>query len=225
MSEKGNKHPGKKRPVVAVNPDGSIAGYFECIKDAVEKYGMDRHSITDSCRLGTICRGLRWWYEEEFREIYLRGETDKLKYTLDPNRDRLTYHFKKGHKAGNGWDKCSEAKKKRRREIARKRALQMIQEGKKNFAKPRMEKPVRCITTGKEYDSLKTCSADTGIASNQIGRAARLGVATHKKRFEFIGSDERLRKNGVQHITSSAPLNTNTVDMLCQMAEKAYQSK
>lgn len=225
MSEKGNKHPGKKRPVVAVNPDGSIAGYFECIKDAVEKYGMDRHSITDSCRLGTICRGLRWWYEEEFREIYLRGETDKLKYTLDPNRDRLTYHFKKGHKAGNGWDKCSEAKKKRRREIARKRALQMIQEGKKNFAKPRMEKPVRCITTGKEYDSLKTCSADTGIASNQIGRAARLGVATHKKRFEFIGSDERLRKNGVQHITSSAPLSTNTVDMLCQMTDKAYQSK
>lgn len=225
MSEKGNKHPGKKRPVVAVNPDGSIAGYFECIKDAVEKYGMDRHSITDSCRLGTICRGLRWWYEEEFREIYLRGETDKLKYTLDPNRDRLTYHFKKGHKAGNGWDKCSEAKKKRRREIARKRALQMIQEGHKNFGKPKMEKPVRCITTGKEYDSLKTCSADTGIASNQIGRAARLGVVTHKKRFEFIGSDERLRKNGVQHITSSAPLSTNTVDMLCQMTEKAYRSK
>lgn len=112
MSEKGNKYPGKKRPVVAVNPDGSVAGYFECIKDAVDKYGMDRHSITDSCRRGTICRGLRWWYEEEFREIYLRGETDKLKYTLDPNRDRLTYHFKKGHKAGNGW---VNARKQRRR--------------------------------------------------------------------------------------------------------------
>lgn len=225
MSEKGNKHPGKKRAVVAVNPDGSVAGYFECIKDAVDKYGMDRHSITDSCRRGTICRGLRWWYEEEFREIYLRGENDKLKYTLDPNRDRLTYHFKKGHKAGNGWDKCSEEKKKKRREIARERALQMIQEGTKNFAKPKMKRPVRCITTGKEYDSLKSCAADTGIASNQIGRAARLRVATHKKRFEFIGPDERLRKNGVQHITSSAPLSTNTVDMLCQMAEKVYQSK
>ena len=211
MGTKGYKHPGRKHSVVAVNPDGSIAGYFEFIKDAVDKYGMDRHSITDSCKRGTICRGLRWWYEEEFREIYLRGEFDKLKYTLDPNRDRLTYHFKKGHKFGNGWDRCSEEKKQKRRELARKRALQMIQEGKKNFAKPRMEKPVRCITTGKEYDSLKTCSADTGIASNQIGRAARLGVATHKKRFEFIGSDERLRKNGVQHITSSAPLSTNTV--------------
>ena len=225
MSEKGSKHPGKKRPVVAVNPDGSVAGYFERIKDAVEKYGMDRHSITDSCRRGTICRGLRWWYEEEFREIYLRGETDKLKYTLDPNRDRLTYHFKKGHKAGNGWDKCSEAKKKRRREIARERAFQMIREGHKNFGKPKMEKPVRCITTGKEYDSLKACSADTGIPSNQIGRAAKLGVATHKKRFEFIRLDERLKKNGVQHIASSAPLSTNTLDMLCQMTEKAYQSK
>lgn len=225
MGIKGYKHPGRKRSVVAVNPDGSIAGYFEFIKDAVDKYGMDRHSITDSCKRGTICRGLRWWYEEEFREIYLRGEFEKLKYTLDPNRDRLTYHFKKGHKAGNGWDRCSEEKKAKRREIARERAFQMIREGHKNFGKPKMEKPVRCITTGKEYDSLKACSADMGIPSNQIGRAAKLGVATHKKRFEFIRLDERLKKNGVQHIASSAPLSTNTLDMLCQMTEKAYQSK
>lgn len=225
MSDKGNKHPGKRHSVVAVNPDGSVAGYFEFIKDAVEKYGMDRHSITDSCKRGTICRGLRWWYEEEFREIYLRGEFEKLRYTLDPNRDRLTYHFKKGHKAGNGWDRCSEEKKAKRREIARERAFQMIREGHKNFGKPKMEKPVRCITTGKEYDSLKACSADTGIPSNQIGRAAKLGVATHKKRFEFIRLDERLKKNGVQHIASSAPLSTNTLEMLCQMTEKAYQSK
>lgn len=225
MGIKGYKHPGRKRSVVAVNPDGSIAGYFEFIKDAVDKYGMDRHSITDSCKRGTICRGLRWWYEEEFREIYLRGEFEKLKYTLDPNRDRLTYHFKKGHKAGNGWDRCSEEKKAKRREIARERAFQMIREGHKNFGKPKMEKPVRCITTGKEYDSLKACSADTGIPSNQIGRAAKLGVATHKKWFEFIRLDERLKKNGVQHIASSAPLSTNTLDMLCQMTEKAYQSK
>lgn len=225
MSDKGNKHHGKRHSVVAVNPDGSIAGYFEFIKDAVDKYGMDRHSITDSCKRGTICRGLRWWYEEEFREIYLRGEFEKLRYTLDPNRDRLTYHFKKGHKAGNGWDRCSEEKKAKRREIARERAFQMIREGHKNFGKPKMEKPVRCITTGKEYDSLKACSADTGIPSNQIGRAAKLGVATHKKRFEFIRLDERLKKNGVQHIASSAPLSTNTLEMLCQMTEKAYQSK
>lgn len=225
MGIKGYKHPGRKRSVVAVNPDGSIAGYFEFIKDAVDKYGMDRHSITDSCKRGTICRGLRWWYEEEFREIYLRGEFEKLRYTLDPNRDRLTYHFKKGHKAGNGWDRCSEEKKAKRREIARERAFQMIREGHKNFGKPKMDKPVRCITTGKEYDSLKACSADTGIPSNQIGRAAKLGVATHKKRFEFIRLDERLKKNGVQHIVSSAPLSTNTLEMLCQMTEKAYQSK
>lgn len=225
MGTKGYKHPGRKHSVVAVNPDGSIAGYFEFIKDAVDKYGMDRHSITDSCKRGTICRGLRWWYEEEFREIYLRGEFDKLKYTLDPNRDRLTYHFKKGHKAGNGWDKCSEAKKKRRREIARERALQMIQEGTKNFAKPKMKRPVRCITTGKEYDSLKSCAADTGIASNQIGRAAKLGVATHGKRFEFVEKDSPKYLYGVEHIAfSSSPANS-TIEALSEMTKKAYYSK
>ena len=46
MEKKGYKHPGKKRMVVAVNPDGSVAEVFEYIKDAVAKYGMDRHSLT-----------------------------------------------------------------------------------------------------------------------------------------------------------------------------------
>lgn len=103
MGIKGYKHPGRKHPVVAVNPDGTVAGCFDFIKDAVALYGMDRHSITDSCRKGTICRGLRWYYEEDFKKIFMEQRLDELKFELDPNRDPLTYHFRKGHKCGNGW--------------------------------------------------------------------------------------------------------------------------
>ena len=42
MEIKGYNHPGKKHSVVAVNPDGSVAGIFDFIQDATKKYGIDR---------------------------------------------------------------------------------------------------------------------------------------------------------------------------------------
>ena len=98
MGINGYKHPGKKSKVVAVNPDGTVAEVFEYIKDAVAKYGMDRHSITNSCRRGCICHGWKWFYAEDFSRIYMNCEYEKLRFTLDPNRDPVTYHFRKGHK-------------------------------------------------------------------------------------------------------------------------------
>ena len=115
MGIKGYNHPGKKRRVVAVNPDGSVAGVFEFIKDAVAKYGMDRHSITKSCRQGRICHGLKWFYEEDFRKIYMNCELEKLRFTLDPNRDPVTYQYIKGHKAGSGYARLTEKQKENRR--------------------------------------------------------------------------------------------------------------
>lgn len=189
MGIKGYKHPGKKHAVVAVNPDGTVAGFFEYIKDAVEKYGMDRHSITDSCKRGTICRGLRWWYEEDFRDIYMSQDLDKLKYTLDPNRDRLTYHFKKGHKAGNGWHKLTEEQKLKIKHAVGKTAKRLNEDGTKNFGRfLDKRKPIKCITTGQKFNSIKECSAYTDIAANQICMAAKRGGTTHGMRFQYVGA-------------------------------------
>lgn len=103
MGIKGYKHPGKKKVVVAVNPDGSVERVFDYIKDAAAYYGCDRHSISRICRKGITAHGFKWFYEEDFRRIYMNCELEKLQWTPDPNRDRWTYRFVKGHNAGNGF--------------------------------------------------------------------------------------------------------------------------
>ena len=66
----GIKKVGSNRPVVAVNPNGTVAGFFGSIKLAAGISKVDRNSITDSCLRGAICRGLRFYYENDFRKIY-----------------------------------------------------------------------------------------------------------------------------------------------------------
>ncbi len=176
-----NPHPYKKHAVVAVNPDGSVGGYFDSIKQAHDLYGMDRHSITDSCKVGSICRGFRWYYEEDFREIYL--DKDKLKYTLDPDRDRITYHFKKGHHHGNGWKNRSEESRTKFREEMKKVAIKNLSHPR--FGKGRPQKAVKNITTGEIYSSIKECSTKTGIPYPSVIRSLKLGKPTNGFRFDY----------------------------------------
>lgn len=181
MGRKGYKHPGRKHAVVAVKPDGSMGGFFEFIRDACLIYGMDRHSITKSCRRGTICHGFRWMYDEEYHKYWLEGRTHELAYTLDPNRDRITYHFKKGHHAG-GSDKWSEETKKRvyRRvaEVSRQRAADPESKWGKG-----VYKPVRCLNNGREYTSIKSAAEDAGLRPCHISSAIARGGTVHGYKF------------------------------------------
>lgn len=171
MGQKGYNHPGKKRKVVAVNPDGSVAEVFEYIKDAVAKYGMDRHSITNSCKRGTICHGWKWFYEEDFREIYMNCELEKLKFTRDPNRDPITNHFVKGHKAGSGFQKLTEEQKKRKVEGVRAAMKRRKESGGYDESSKKSWKPVVCLTDGKEFPSIKHASEYYGIPTHYISAA------------------------------------------------------
>lgn len=178
MGIKGYNHPGRKHPVVAVNPDGTVAGCFDFIKDAVALYGMDRHSITDSCRKGTICRGLRWYYEEDFKKIFMEQRLDELKFELDPNRDPLTYHFRKGHKCSNGWHKRSEEKKAEHRERVRERSRRLNKTegsnwGKQRKAKPANHKEIICIDTGEVFYSIAECARHFGVNSTAVHAAVK----------------------------------------------------
>ena len=47
---KGYNHSGKKKVVVAVNPDGSVERVFDYVKDAAAYYGCDRHSSSRRCK-------------------------------------------------------------------------------------------------------------------------------------------------------------------------------
>lgn len=177
MGIKGYKHPGRKHAVVAVNPDGSVFEVFEFIRDAVAKYGMDRHSITNSCKRGTLCHGKKWFYEEDFRQIYMNCEIEKLKFELDPNLDPVTKHFVKGHKLGNGHDKLTEEQKQRKVSRTRETCARRARDGGYKESNKKCWKPVVCLNDGREFPSVRHASEYYGIPPNHIsGAIHRVGT-------------------------------------------------
>lgn len=70
----------QEKSVVAINTDGSMAGCFDSIKTAHDKYHLTRYLIVKSCRTGSLYRGLRWMFEDEYRKAWLEGRTDELRY-------------------------------------------------------------------------------------------------------------------------------------------------
>lgn len=197
MGVKGYKHPGKKKVVVAVNPDGSVERVFDYIKDAAAYYGCDRHSISRSCRLGKTAHGFKWFYEEDFRRIYMNCELEKLQWTPDPNRDRWTYRFVKGHEAGNGFFKRSEQCKKKSIEDQRKRNHKRWEHGGYSESAKRLCKPVICLTDGKEFPSVKDAAEYYGLKRAAVSGAIHRVGTIHglKIRLKSQYENQQMRNN------------------------------
>lgn len=70
------------RKVVAVKQDGSMGGCFDSIQTVCEKYGFTAWHIRRSCKTGSIYRGIRWMYEEDYHDLWLQGREQTLAYTL-----------------------------------------------------------------------------------------------------------------------------------------------
>lgn len=90
-------YPGQRQPVVAVWPSGKVAGFFDSIKVAVDKYGFSRDGITNCCRgRQRLCGGLKWFYEKDFKPLFFSNDTEALK-TMPSETRNADGTFKKGH--------------------------------------------------------------------------------------------------------------------------------
>ena len=101
---KNNVHdyPGRMQPVVAVWPSGKVAGMFDSIKIAVEKYGFSRDGITRCCRgRQRLCGGLNWFYEKDYKPLFFSNDTEALK-TMPSETRNANGTFKKGHQNMKG---------------------------------------------------------------------------------------------------------------------------
>ena len=87
-----------QRSIVAVNTDGSMAGCFDSIKVAHEKYGLTRYMLTKACKTGNLYRGIKWMYEDEYRKLWEQGKTDTLKY----ERPEWQKPLQRGDRVNNG---------------------------------------------------------------------------------------------------------------------------
>lgn len=70
------------KSIVAVKQDGSMMGCFDTIQIACDKYGLTPWLIRKACKTGSIYRGIRWLYEDDYHLLWLQGRTRTLAYSL-----------------------------------------------------------------------------------------------------------------------------------------------
>ena len=151
-------YPGQVQPVVAVWPSGKVAGFFDSIKAAVDRYGFSRDGITNCCRgRQRLCGGLNWFYEKDYKAVYFSGDTKALKISEDDTRN-ADGTFKRGHHNYKGRKRqmTPEFRENRRANMLRQHALGLLKDS------PRHYKPVVEIETGQVFPSIGHAAIATG---------------------------------------------------------------
>lgn len=179
--KKNNVHdyPGNCRKVVAVWPNGKVAGFFDSIKVACEKYGFCKNGIIRCCRgRQRLCGGLNWLYEKDYMPLYFSGDTSSLVLTDSPSRNP-DGTLKAGHQLNRGRKvkMTPELRQNRRENALRQHRLGLLPHDKtKNY------KAVIEIETGKVFPSIGHAATATGYTYwgmkrlvHKINRAGKTG--------------------------------------------------
>lgn len=195
----GIKKVGSNRPVVAVNPNGTVAGFFGSIKLAASISKVDRNSITDSCLRGAICRGLRFYYEKDFRKIYEEQRLDDLKFTRDPNIDMATGRFVKGNKANKGFNGWPIERQEEHRRLSRERCFRLINDPESNFgphirfSKP-LGKKVICLETKEVFLSAAECARKMNLNVEGLYSSIKRMKKYKGKKYMYLSVYEEIDK-------------------------------
>lgn len=188
-----------KHPVVAVNPDGQVAGCFDTITNAAKACGAGKSAISWSCRKGSICKGLRWYYEEDFRKIYEEQRIDELKFTLNPNLDIKTGHFRKGHKLNVGRKYKATIGKESRSDFYREICRRLLNDPNSNFGPnrkglPSKSKKVICVDSGETFPSVAECSRQTGLTLSALYASIKRMTRCGGRKYMYYSVYEEINK-------------------------------
>jgi hypothetical protein len=170
--------------VVAVRPDGEIAGTFDAMIDAERFCGVKTRGIRD-CVHGRrkTCKGLMWYRnDEEFKHKYLT-DRDSLKFELDPNRD-ICGRLRKGHKVKVGSHLSEEAKR------AKSELMKRLRQNKdfiRKTAESHRKISVVEVETGRRWRSVKEAAEALGSSIGTINY--------------HIHHGGKCRKNGCHYMT------------------------
>lgn len=172
-TRKGRYH---YKPVVALNEDGTLYKRFPSVTAAGKFFHLYNNAqVRLSCHGKGLCRGYKLMYEEDYvpfadcprgrdsRGLFLKGYCHKV---LCKDRSPETSR------------RCAEQ--------ARERSMKMLADPNCRWGKSNKKKPVMCVETGEEFDSLKECGDKMNITPNQISRALKLRRKTHGYSFKFL---------------------------------------
>lgn len=184
-----------RQVIVAVNPDGSVYAVYDSRKAAALDWHVVPTTINRYCKLNSIGMGKRWFYEEDFRRIYMSCEWERLRFELPEGYQPGKSPFVKGHKLGNGWEKRTERQKNAFRQVASlmmKEINERAESRMRGSSKRRI--PVVCINDGREFPSMKHAAAFYGVPRNEVSRSANKLLSTHGLKFRKKETLKRIKE-------------------------------
>ena len=196
---KNNVHdyPGQKQPVVAVWPSGKLAGSFDSIKDAVDKYGFSRDGITHCCRgRQRLCGGLNWFYLEDYKLAFFSQDTEAM-ITPDSETRNDNGTFKKGHHYMKGRKRrmTPEYLENRRANMRRQHAMGLLPHDPSRNWKPVVE-----IGTGRIFPSIGHAAKATGYSIGGMNLLLRNGHKSTKTGYRYCRKSiwDRIEKSSMR---------------------------
>lgn len=168
------------RAVVALNEDGSMAGWFESMALAKQKYGIPRDAIWKSIKTGKSYKGFKWVDKETFDKHYKDCTLHKLSYKRDHQRDSKG-RWVKGHTPIRHTDET----KKKLAAYAKTQSYKQAHDPHSKWGKG-CKKPVWCVNNDKVYESFTEAANDLGLTQHQISSAIYGGYKTKGYKFYKI---------------------------------------
>lgn len=189
-----------KRPVVSVDTDGSIHGYFESRTEAEKLSGICHKDMGRALKNHYYsCRGFKWYYENEYREGWFRFGEEHFAWEPSVTHKRFGTGFKKGHTLGNGYQYWTEETRRKRSEASRRLCYLRKERGGYASMAKKLMKPVVCVTDGMVFESVKACAKHYGIPSNYISASIIRNGTTKGLKFRFNDlQTDHIRETPVQ---------------------------
>lgn len=153
----------KKRKVVVLNHKADIIGYFDSIKELVEATGYSASSVYKAVRYGWIYRCMRIVYEKEYRERYINGTIEELKFGTKVERG-----VERGKKIVQSMSSDTMLKRNKKISDYWKRKVREDREAPVYKAVEAAKKPVLCIENGNTYPSIREAGRSLKIGNSFI---------------------------------------------------------
>lgn len=162
----------RKKGVVAIGRDGEILSYYESIAEAARMNGFSESAISHAVSSGGLSHRIRWMDEQSYRDIWMKGKTDTLKYSYKQiNSERVR----------KGWMSVSAEKRNGRKANIRKSKKKLMSERPEvmEAAIRSHFQPVLCISTGECFESIKAFADAYGFRRDSATSSIRNGYKVH----------------------------------------------
>lgn len=168
------------RPVVVLNPDGSIFRRFPSVGATQNFFHLKRRSsVSSACQGKSFCRGYRMLYAEDYIPAA------DYHYTRRRFRDDHG-HLLPGHQLALLRKEPSEETKRQKSLRAAEIARRLAQNPSSRWGKGSPLKPVRCIETGEEFPSITAAADKLGASAAYLSFSIARGRKCHGLTFKKI---------------------------------------